>query len=502
MGKISEILIDKFNGGMVNDSRDPNENTCKVVSNFDVLTNPRKMTPYRSMESGDSAAATSKKQNFCIALRTGTTYSLYALGVKSGAATAEVLYKDLTTGASNDLDDATWASPSANQATTGTTSFNLFVYYKQTGLIYGARGGSQIWAFSPTGTAWDDSSHALTYTNIAQGLVASNDKLYVPYDNKIAVNNAGSWTDAALTLPSHLYITSICEHGNNLAIAVAPLSGQGNSYVYLWDKDATSWNEVIDWGSGILKVLDEVDGTLVGISLATTSTRFNDRVIFRQYIGGGKAVQFKEIITVANTTQIPIAKQKIDNRLFFTMLASYNGTVRDGVWSIGRSAPGNPFTLVFERPTTSSALLTSDSIKAFFFVDDFCFISYQSAGSFALSKTLSTATYTTASLYESKKFDGGDSSLTKKLIGVTVMTEYLPTAGQVVLKYRKDEETSWATIFTEATDNSISHSAINIESSGATLPEFKEIEFQILSTGGAEITGLSLRGEFIDKRLY
>ena len=88
MGKIIETKITRFDGGMVNDPRDPSENTARVITNFDILTDAHRMTPYRSSESGDSAPTTSKKKNFCVALRTGTTYSLYALGVVSGTAKA------------------------------------------------------------------------------------------------------------------------------------------------------------------------------------------------------------------------------------------------------------------------------------------------------------------------------------------------------------------------------------------------------------------------------
>ena len=83
------------------------------------------------------------------------------------------------------------------------------------------------------------------------------------------------------------------------------------------------------------------------------------------------------------------------------------------------------------------------------------------------------------------------------------MTEYLPKYASYTLKYRTDNNTAWTTIFTESADNSISHSAINIESSGDSLPkDYKEIQFQILSTGGAEITELSFAEDVTSKRLY
>ena len=341
---IIETKINRFDGGIVNDPRDPSANTCRVATNFDALTNSYKLTPYRSNEDGDSGASTSRKQNFCTALRTGTTYSLYSLGVKSGAATGEVLYKDLTTGASTDLDDNGWSTPSNNQSGGGTTSFELFVYYKKTGLIYSSNSLRYIQTFSPSGAAWADTVRDLTgFSNLAQGLVHSKDDvLYIPYDNIIASLNNTTWTNAAITLPSDLYITSICEYGNYLAIAAAPLSGIGNSKVYLWNRDSSLVNvsENINWGEGILKIIEEINGILVGIMLTGNSTtRFQNRVSFKYYTGT-QVTQFSELVDTSSGTQttiLPIAKQKINNRLYFMMSLSINGSYREGVWSVGRS---------------------------------------------------------------------------------------------------------------------------------------------------------------------
>jgi len=63
------------------------------------------------------------------------------------------------------------------------------------------------------------------------------------------------------------------------------------------------------------------------------------------------------------------------------------------------------------------------------------------------------------------------------------------------LKYKKDAETSFTTIFTHNTDDSLFHEAVNIESSGATLPEFRELSLRIESTGGAVITGYWAQAE-------
>jgi len=521
VGQIIETKIDRWDGGIINDARDPRENVAKLVSNFDIVKNPRKMTPHNSSESGDDTSAL-ERQNFAIALRTGTTYSLYALGVKSGASTAEVYYKDINTGGSNDLGDNSWTETANNESSAGAGEFNLFVYYAKTGMIYGSRVGRFIWEYDPAGsTAWNDSDADLTsYTNIGQGLVHSKDDiLYVPYDNKIAKNDNGTWTTTALTLPSHLVITSISEYGNYLAIACAPLSGFGNSIVYLWDRDASleTLSESIDWGTGSLMILGEIDGELVGISQVggaatitanmpgpSTAGSFGDRVIFRR-LAGNKAVKFLELTGGSNTTKLPIAKQKIDNRLYFSMLIEYEGAVRDGVWSLGRNTAESPISLVHERTSNNNtALETGDNPQNFILVGDYVFITYSDSGTMTTTKTTSGSAYAHNAIYRSKVFDAGDSSLKKDLIGVSVMTEYLPSSGSVTLGYRKNEETSYTTILTHDADDEISDSAVNIESSGAALPkDYKEIQFELVATGAnAEITGFSFRERVVGKRPY
>src|SRR3990167_1654843 len=151
MGKIIETIINRFDGGMVNDPRDPRENVCRVVSNFDVFTNLHKMTPYYNSTSGDDAAQTSQKQNFCIG-STGSA-AVLSLGVVSGTARAEVRYKNISVGATFDLDDDDWDLKNNNQSASGTALFDFFVYYKRTARVYGVKSNGDVWKIDPTGSA-------------------------------------------------------------------------------------------------------------------------------------------------------------------------------------------------------------------------------------------------------------------------------------------------------------------------------------------------------------
>jgi hypothetical protein len=86
----------------------------------------------------------------------------------------------------------------------------------------------------------------------------------------------------------------------------------------------------------------------------------------------------------------------------------------------------------------------------------------------------------------------------------------LPSAGQVICKYKKDEETYWTTIFVDTTDNAISHEATNIESYSdavtmtqatpavVTLVNHRLVPGQIIrfNTTGTLLTGVTAGTEY------
>ena len=473
MGTIIEELITDFTNGVTDNVRTKVPGIAQMITNFDAFTHAGRLIPYYDKESGDVNASTSKKQAFEIALWTPSTpdtWRLFGLGVVSGTGKASIHMKLLQTGTTEDLGDNLWADP-ANNESSSSTSFNLFKYYKTTGLIYGAQAGTAIWAFSPSGAAFDDAQRALAYTNIGQGLVHSkDDNLYIPYDNKIARNNAGSWTDAALTIPSSHYITSIAEFGNYLQVASAPLSGVGKSRVYLWDRDSSlaTISESIDFGQGNLMWTEELEGYIIGASISHTA-RNKTRITFRYSSGGNTSKAFKEFIvpTAGGSSGVGLLsiKQKVDNRIYFSMHLTIDGVMRRGVWSVGISSSGG-FTISNDSTPFNDVVPNDlDALQGFFIVGDYFFTSYLSAPStYALGKTNNTESYTGTAILETTIKNAGDSEKKKKLIGFTALFEPLPAAGVVKGYYKKDAETGWTRAFVFGTDNAISKAALNLES--------------------------------------
>lgn len=476
---IKVIAITDFNK-IVNDTRSRANGAMQTLVNFDTLTNQKKITPYRSCENGDTNSETDLIANFCY-----TNSAVYALA-NDGLNPITILKK-------TDLTTSTWGS-FANNTGAITAVREVFVPYH--GLIYGLNGSRNgVWAVDPTGSAsFNPSVQGLSggATHAAQGLVHSKDDiLYIPWGNNIASNNNGSWQPLALVLPSELYITSICEFGNYLAIGCAPISGLGKSVVYLWDRDSslTTLSEVIDFGEGILQILENLSGTLVGISLSAQD-RFNDRVIFRTYTAGDKAELFEEFVG-GTIDVLPQAKQIINNRLYFMMDITINGNFYAGTWSIGRIAPGQPLGVVQERTLNNDvAFVGNGALFNFIFVGDYLFQAYtDDSANYQVTKTDDQPNYLQTSIVETlinPEMPENDRYMQKQLQGVALTYDSFPTGGQVTLKVAVDGG-AWVIAFTQTTvaQNTEAPSAL-----GIPFTDGRDYEFRIESKGGVEITAL------------
>ena len=498
MAQTFETILNRFDGGIQNDPRVRAIGSAQVCKNFDVLTNRFKMSPYRDSTDADSASSTSQKQNFAVAYD-GSEYALYSLGVKESAATAEVLRKDL----GDDLGNTTWTAPAENQAPAGGVVFGTFVYYENQAEIYCIQ-TQYIDAFSPTGSSWDNQQADLgaNPTTTAEGLVHSkDDKCYIPYNKIASKDGASAWTVAAVTLPAHFKITSICEYGNYIAIAATPKNGIGKTFVYLWNRDGTltTFSESIDWGTGQLNVLEEVEGFLVGVSLyGGTTVRTRDRIVFRAY-NGGTPVTFLELQADGSSSILNQSKQKVDERLLFSMEITKGGTNYIGVWSL--ALHGDTFVLVQERTPLNDTDLSgaTDQMKGFIKVGDYLIQAYLDDSIYKLSITNDQAYYTASSVFHTNinpNIPTKYMSRKKQLVAVSMNYVSLPTDADAKLEYRVDGG-SCVEIFTEATNSAINTEAV-VDVNGAQFKEGREYEFRITSTDNAEITELKYKWALMD----
>lgn len=501
--------INRFDGGISDDPREPIYNQGALVKHFDIFSNPYKLNPNRSSEADENDGSTSDgmKQYDVRHFQLGSNGKLYGLG-KNASSQPKVVSK--ATPASGN-----WTLESTAE---GNAARILGCFIEWASAWWFFQGTTSLGKWTIGGTVTNAvKTVGSTITTVAQGVVGADNNLYVFYNNKVVrVDPSGVATDDVFTgIPDDMRITSACRWGSYIAIGCAygtsaTADPSGRSIVYLWDMvDTVSPFEVIDWGEGALQVLGNIEERLVGVSdkyLSSSLGLTKGAMVVRVWSGGNAEV-FKEIVANQTVTSGRFIRDVVikNNKMYwvasvpFLLSTSTESTYHLGIWVFGRKNRNADFAVAIDY--VEEATDTSNfKINSFGAAGDLWFINHSADGS--IEKTDDAANYTYTSIWESQIFNNSDPSERKKLVGVTVMTDALPAAGQVVLKYRKDEDTSFTTIFTHTTDNSISHDAVNIESSGAQLPEFREIIFRIESTGNAKITGLKFKYDVLPKNAY
>lgn len=330
-----------------------------------------------------------------------------------------------------------------------------------------------------------------TISTVAQGLIGKDDNGYIFYNNIVVrIYPSGTVQDQALKLPTNLKITSACNFGNYMAIGCSPTSiYNGVSKVFLWNLYSPDVQEVIDWGEGELRVLDNVEGMLVGITdryLNNASGAGRGSMIVQGYSGGSPQV-LKEVFTEKlNGISMPTSKVIKNNRLFFSakiMTNSAGTEYNEGLWSFGRKNSAYQYALSLDYISEN---INTSGIQGFGAAGNFFFIAHSADGS--IDKIDDTATYSFTSIYETQIFNFGETEAEKRLDKVKVSFRKMLSGESVTLKYKVDGATSWTTIGTFSTADALSHTFVREEIAGVDFKSGKEFKFQITSTGGAEIT--------------
>lgn len=493
MYKPITLKVNNFFNGIEDDIRKQSLNGFAITKHFDIFSNPQRLTPYRSLEADTetSVSSTDLKQYLVRDFKYASASAKeYGLG-QTGAGLTKIVYKaDATSGL--------WTLPASSEGNGAVKNGCFFEYIDY---LWGFQGTNQIWKYGPlSGTPTITNSVATvasTITSVADGVIASGDGYaYMAYNNIIVrITDAGAVSDLAIDIPSNLKITSITNYGSYIAIGASPKSPfNGQSKVFIWGLSSDLFKETIDWGEGELRVLEAVEGILIGITdryLNNTTGAGRGSMIIQGYSGGSVQV-LKEIFTQALTGKtIPLSKAVKNNRLFWAakiMTNSAGTTYNEGIWSFGRKNSAYPFSLTLDIIDEN---INTSGIDGFGTAANYFFIAHSSDGS--VDKTNDAATYAFTSVYESQIFDMYEASLSKKLLKFTVYTAPLPASASVTVKYRINSETNFTTIGTFTTLGGISRDFINIESTGENFPTFKEVQFRIESvTGGAEITGFKI----------
>lgn len=489
---MKRVNINNFSGGMTNDPRNSESNKARNIQHFDVFTRPHALIPLRSYENGDSSSANFKIANFVYYQGV-----FYGLGVRTSAFTNACIYSN------TDFTGSTWTDISFANAGSTRVLADVAAFAAYHGNLYGVVNARYVWRFQLSDFSQHNTEQDLTaYTNVSNMAVhPTDDILYLGYDNKIAANNAGSWTPAALTLPQDYIITSLRPYGNFLAIGMRPSSGE-NSRMFLWDRDSSvaTLAETVDWGEGDLMALEELGGALIGISKLNSANYFTSSIVVRHYTSAG-AEKILQLDSVTSTGSAGLFSRKVNGRILIPVSLNLDGANSIyAIAAIGRQYAGGPFAITLERlQTNDSTVSPGVNVQlGFYLIGSYLFNSYiDNSSAYHMSKTDDQANYTAVSVYETsinQGMDAADRILDKKLHSVGATYEPLPAAGQVVVKYRVNGG-SWITIFTETTDGATRTEPYTVDANGNAFTDSSEYEFRIESTGGAILTGFNYRYE-------
>lgn len=531
---MARLVVDRFDEGMADDRFSRSVGEFSVAKGFDILSLPNRLSPTRTTTTDTASTGIGN-------IIVGSDGVLYGLGADSGNPTTNSqLYKK--------VDNATnWAALSNEKTGSSALNFDLFVEYPDSG------GARTVFCNGSAGIAMLDKSnvasvntHSLTFTSLSQGLVhPKDDILYIPYTTStgtfIASFNGATttWNDTALTLPTALVVVGLSFYGNYLVIACAPRGaytfastgktvansangGAFRSTVFLWDRDTSlaTVSETLDWGTGILQVINNLNGKIIGISNVggpTSNIADRNSIAIKEYDGSFPR-QIKEISTQKQTTTVPSVNINpyvnfiFRNRLYFSIdiVGGSTSPKYYGLWAIGVSKETGRYATTIERGATSGDTETS-VIAAGATGDYFSFV-HTAAGTlgFSINNTSVAVSFAGTSYYESvvnpgmsqTKTTRHDQNVPKQLNAVAVGMVPLTSTGQVILKIRVDGG-SWTTIATYTSSlaggsDTVSRFERTKDASGASLPNGTYYEFRLESTGGAEITEFSYKYEVME----
>lgn len=281
---------------------------------------------------------------------------------------------------------------------------------------------------------------------------------------------------------------------------------RNRGYIDIWDLAITQATEKIDVGTGTVRVVGSAGDTLFCVvdNFIDDAVKSANKptMEIKQYVGNGRmeTTHILEIPTnIATTTysdtwDFAVSNMKIQRNtqiLFYARLPkdSTGTTFNEGLWTVGKNTRGQ---LALTLQIDTEGLGMPENIFAF--AQQVFFI--QKDGGI---KRLSEDTYDNVALYTTLKMNEGNTQIEKKLIGIEIVTEPLEAGQTVSVYFKKNGDTSRTKIFDMTGENEITYET-TYDINEDNLPIYKEIEFDIESTGGtASILELNYRYEYLSE---
>lgn len=498
-----KVRINQFNGGLDEDVRSHNTITFKDVKGFDTLTYKHRLTPYGEAESEALSSGSIADKLITDVTRDSQGYLVFLGRNSSGSPnSADIIVKDSGTDITDTLTAAATDSASAYLP-------NSFVFYKGSYYYIQSNGSGNVRRVI-SGTWTTSTIGAVDFTSAWSGMPVPKPIIHPMDDilygglgqNLFKINNTTYSDITTVSIPTTHYITSFTDYDAYVAIAAAPAFEGDISRVFLWNRDTSlsTFTSNINWGEGALMVLENIGGTLIGISSSevnyspvstydvTTTKKLTVRVL-----SGGQAVVIKELV-VPSTFSLKNFKAKTSDRFYF------GGDNGDALYVVKKNADGT-ITVSKDRFVNNGSAYTT--LRGFNIFGDYLFTMFDTnSTSGNVLRTKVTSSYTNTSVWETNinpSMPLDDRIRLKSLKMVAIGTAPMPANGSVTVYYSVDGE-SYEALFTETTDGRIA-THTNSNSLSTSLRDGYEYQFKVESTGGAEVTELRYEYDLVEQNL-
>lgn len=432
-----KVIQNRWDGGIAEDIRTESTTESEKSLNFDIFTNPKKLTPYRDSVAETVTAATITDFILNGVVYTGSVY--WTVGrTSSGSAVPRFYYK-------TNINDA-WTVGNAGEA--GSTIINgTLVLYQGVAYVLATKSTGKLILIDSTGTTKATSTLNVSQNYTPTPFVHPEDKvLYMVCGYTILTWNGSTQGESSTLLPTDGLVTSLTNYGTYLAIACnLNGGGSGGAVVYLWGRDTTlnTFQGQIPFGDNLLMIIENIQNSLVGViysagslSIVNPDTYTPETLIDIAVYSGGAVEVVKSILpeVAVNGTSLTNFKTKYKDTLYFAMLSG------NAVYAV-RKNKGGLWTIAKDRYFYNGTAVTSSVIPTV--IGGRLWTSFASGGQsgyFYRTKIVSEVTYASKSIFKTTinpKMPIADRNSLKQLEAVRVSYTG-QTNGTVKLRYSVD----------------------------------------------------------------
>lgn len=491
------ITINRFDNGQAEDVRTTSDFFCEQSYNFDITTKPHSLIPKRDMAAETFSGGTIT--DYDITDVVPATYSsntyIFGYGRESSSSTKAAFFRKSSTSSIS----SAWQLVVAYTASVSIPVPGTLVEYRSK--LYALTSSNLIELTDLTTITSQGNIVGAANTNGVKPLVhPEDDILYFANANVVGSYDGATdtFTGTAYEIPDDMIITSLTTFGADLAIACKPITGQGRSKVFIWNRDTSTTlaRAVIDWGDNALEILENLNEVLVGVSSTKNVGSFttNNDYKYSVKVYAGSTPQTVAEFTRSSYYVLKPYKAKDTDKIYF-------GFDTDNVvYTVGKNKQGRYF-VSGESYVTPNGSFPAGALTGISLVSDTLFVSYTDDVSGYLTRT--TTTYTNDCVYITTinpSMGEADFFPKKKLKRVMVAYNVKSANGTVELGYYADEGATLKNIVSKTQTSTGQYLIKEIKGeNGAPFQDAYEYKFRIVSTGNVEIKSLIYEYEVIEK---